>query len=415
MRKHLVVVSLLLTIAACAPKEATVSGDGGEAAPEPIKIGEYSALTGLTATFGQSSHNGIRIAVDEINAAGGVKGRPIKLLTEDTQSKPQEAANAVQKLISQDEVVAVLGEVASSRTLAAAPIAQQAKVPMISPSSTNPKVTEIGDYIFRINYIDPFQGLAGANFMVQHLGLTRAAILRDVKNDYSVGLAEFFQQTLEELGGEVVIDQSYAEGDSDFRSQLTAIKATNAQVIYVPGYYTEIGQIARQSRDLGINLAFLGGDGWESPKLIEIGGEALEGSFYTNAFYAEDPRPEARTFVKKYNEKFGVTPDALAALAYDAAHVLFDAMKRAESLDPTAIRDAIATVADFNGVTGVITIGPDRNAIKPIVVLGVKGGTIALEVTVHPDGRIEKPGEAEETSDSDAEIESPDPLDPSIP
>lgn len=388
MRKKLLLVPVLaiasLLLIACPPGE---TGGGGEAGKgNEIPVGEYGSLTGNTASFGQSTHNGIMLAVEEINKAGGVKGRPIKIFTEDDQSKPEEAANAVTKLISRNNVVAVLGEVASSRSLAAAPICQANKVPMITPSSTNPEVTKKGDYIFRVCFIDPYQGEALAHFVANDLKLKRAAILRDVKNDYSVGLANFFGQTFKKLGGQIVIDQSYSEGDSDFRAQLTAIKAANPEVLFVPGYYTEIGQIARQARDLGINQPLVGGDGWESPRLLEIGGEALNGSFYSNHYFAEDPSPQVKEFVDKYKAKYDQVPDSMSALGYDATMILAEAMKRADSLEGPAIRDQIAQTKDFKGVTGTITLGPDRDAVKPLVIIEIKDGKAAFRSAVPPPG-----------------------------
>jgi branched-chain amino acid transport system substrate-binding protein len=387
---------LCLLLLGCPPPEPTASDLADS--PEVIRIGEYGSLTGLTATFGTSAHNGIQMAIDEVNEAGGVHGRQLRLYTQDTQSKPQEAANAVSKLIAQQNVLAIIGEIASSRTLAAAPIAQSRGVPMITPASTNPKVTEVGDFIFRVCYIDSFQGEALATFVVDELGLRRAAILKDVKNDYSVGLADFFTRSFRAKGGEIVIDQNYAEGDSDFRPQLTAIRGVGADFILIPGYYTEAGQIARQARELRITLPLIGSDGWESPRLLEIGGEALDGSYYSNAFFAGDPRPLAREFVERYRERYGDAPDALAALGYDAAKLLADAIGRAERVDRRAVRDAIARTRDFPGVTGDITIGPDRNSIKPIVILKVERGGVTLAARISPEGEViaaPRPGSGE--------------------
>lgn len=377
----MLIAALSLLSIGCPPKGEGDAGGGGN----EILIGEYGSLTGSTATFGQSTHNGILLALEELNSAGGIKGRKVKVLTEDDQSKPEEAANAVTKLISQNRVVAMLGEVASSRSLAAAPICQANKVPMITPSSTNPEVTKKGDYIFRVCYIDPYQGEALAHFVFNDLKYRRAAILRDVKNDYSVGLSEFFKNTFTKLGGQIVIDQSYSEGDSDFRAQLTAIRGANPDVLFVPGYYTEIGQIAIQARDLGLKQPLVGGDGWESPRLIEIGGKALEGSFYSNHYHVDDPAPEVRNFVQKYEKRFGVKPDSLAALGYDAFMVLAEAMKRAEKLDGPSIRDQIAATSGHRGVTGNITLGPDRNPRnKKLVVLEIKNGQLALRASIDP-------------------------------
>ena len=376
---------LSLVLFGCPPKTgetATATGGGTEG---EIVVGEYGSLTGAQATFGQSTHNGIMLAMDEINSAGGVNGRKVRVITEDDQSKAEEAATAVTKLISQNNVIAVLGEVASSNSLAAAPICQSNKVPMITPSSTNPAVTEKGDYIFRMCFIDPYQGEAMANYLYDKLGKKTAAILIDVKSDYSTGLASFFERTFVSKGGKIVGKQSYAQGDSDFRAQLTTLKSGNPDVIFVPGYYNDIGQIAIQARDLGMNQPLAGGDGWESPKLIEIGGKALEGSFYSNHYHVDDPSPAVREFVQKYEARFGAKPDSLAALGYDSARVLVDAIKRAGTTEGPKLRDAIAATKDFSGVTGNITLGPDRNPIgKKLVVLQISNGQLALKDVVDP-------------------------------
>jgi branched-chain amino acid transport system substrate-binding protein len=357
------------------------AGGGGE-----ILVGEYGSMTGNQATFGQDTHNGIMLAMDEINGGGGVNGRKLKVISEDDQSKAEEAANAVTKLISQNGVVAVLGEVASSNSLAAAPICQSNKVPMITPSSTNPSVTQKGDYIFRMCFIDTDQGPAMARYLIS-TGVKKVAILTDVRSDYSRGLGDAFEQKFVSQGGQIVGKQSYAQGDSDFRSQLTAVKATNPEVIYVPGYYNDVGQIAQQARDLGMTQPLAGGDGWESPKLIEIGGKALEGCFYSNHYDPHDPSPLVRAFVQKYKDRYGQTPGALAALGYDAAKVLADSMKRAGKTDGPALRDAIAQTKGFPGVTGTISLGADRNPIgKKLVIVEVKNGQIGLRSTVEPEG-----------------------------
>ena len=388
--KLLILLTLILSLAflGCPPKTESTGGGGTDATGGEILVGEYGSLTGAEATFGQSTHNAIMLAVDEINAAGGVGGRKIKVLTEDDQSKAEEAANAVTKLISQNQVVAVLGEVASSNSLAAAPICQSNKVPMITPSSTNPAVTEKGDYIFRMCFLDSYQGQSMARYIAQDLKFKNAAVLIDNKSDYSTGLAKFFSDAFVAAGGKIVATQSYAKGDSDFRAQLTAIKAANPQVIFVPGYYNDIGQIAIQARDLGMQMPLAGGDGWESPKLIEIGGKALEGCFYSNHYFAADPAPQVRDFVQKYKERYGATPDALAALAYDAARVLADAIKRAGKTDGPALRDAIAATRGFTGVTGTINLGADRNPEgKKLVIVEIKNGALALKASVDPSGQ----------------------------
>ncbi|HEX8616453.1 MAG TPA: ABC transporter substrate-binding protein [Thermoanaerobaculia bacterium] len=381
MRKVTILIAILsFTFLACPPPKSETSGGGKGSGTGDILIGEYGSLTGSEASFGQETHNAIMIAVDEINAAGGVLGRKIRILTEDDQSKAEEAANAVTKLITQNNVVAVLGEVASSSSLAAGPICQANKIPMITPSSTNPAVTEKGDYIFRVCFLDSYQGESLANYLSNNLKMKTAALLVDMKSDYSTGLAQYFEQQFVKNGGRIVVRQSYAKGDNDFRSQLTAVRAANPDVLFVPGYYNDIGQIANQARDLGIKQPIAGGDGWESPKLIEIGGRALEGAFYATHYFPADPNPIVQKFVTGYQKKHGRTPDGLAALAYDATHVLADAIKRAGTTDGPKLRDAIAATKAMNGVTGAITIGPDRNPVgKNLVIVEVRNGQLVLK------------------------------------
>jgi branched-chain amino acid transport system substrate-binding protein len=350
----------------------------------PIVIGEVGSMTGSEATFGTSTHNGIMLAVKEVNAAGGIKGRKVEILSLDDQGKPDEAATAVTKLITQNKVMALLGEVASSRSLAMAPIAQKYKIPMISPSSTNPKVTEVGDYIFRVCFLDPFQGSVMAKFATETLKIKKVAILRDVKNDYSVGLANFFTETFKKSGGEIVADVSYSANDVDFKSQLTAIRTKKPEAIFVPGYYTEVGLIGRQARELGIKAPLMGGDGWDSPKLIEIGGRALEGSFFSNHYSAEAASPWVQDFAKKFKDEYKVESDGLSAMGYDAAKVLFDAMNRAKSWSSKDLRQAIADTKDYQAVTGKITIDSKRNAVKSAVVLKVSKGAFKYETTINP-------------------------------
>lgn len=370
-----------LTLNGCAKKDAT---SGSNSDPNILLVGVVGSLTGNEATFGQSTQNGINLAFEQINAAGGVKGKKLKAISLDDQGKPEEAATAVTKLINQDKVLAILGEVASSRSLAMAPIAQANKIPMISPSSTNPKVTEQGDYIFRVCFIDPFQGTVMAKFATETLKIKRVAVLRDIRNDYSVGLADFFKSHFTQNGGEIVTDLSYSAGDIDFKSQLTAIRSKNPEAIYVPGYYTEVGLIARQARELGIKVPLMGGDGWDSPKLKEIGGKALEGSFFSNHYSEEDQAPKVQKFIADYKAKFGAAPDALGAMGYDAALVLANAFERAADNSAKALRDAIASTKDFEVVTGKITINEKRDAVKSAVVLKVTNNSFKFQTTVNP-------------------------------
>ena len=349
-----------------------------------ILVGEFGSLTGSEATFGLSTNKGIRMAIDEVNAAGGVKGKKIKVITLDDQGKAEEAASAVTRLITQNKVIAVLGEVASSRSLSAAPIAQQYQVPMISPSSTNPKVTEVGDFIFRVCFIDPFQGTVMAKFASEHLKAKKVAIFRDVKSDYSVGLSDYFIEKFKALGGEVVVDVSYQSGDIDFKAQLTQIRSKNPDAIFVPGYYTEVGLIARQARQLGIKSPLMGGDGWDSSKLYEIGQEAINGNYFSNHYTTETSDPVVQEFIKKFQEKYKEIPDGLAALGYDSAKILVQAMENTTEITSKNIRDQLAKISNFPGVTGKITINDKRNADKSAVVVQVNGPSYKYVTTVNP-------------------------------
>jgi branched-chain amino acid transport system substrate-binding protein len=354
-------------------------------AQETIKIGEYASLTGKEAAFGTSSHNGTELALEEINAAGGVLGRQIELITEDDQSKQGEAATIVKKLISRDKVVGILGEVASSRSLEAAPICQAYKVPMLSPSSTNPKVTQIGSYIFRVCFIDPFQGTVMAKFAKDTLKLHRVALLTSVSSAYSVGLAKYFKERFIADGGEIAIEQKFTEGDKDFNAQLTAIKAANVDGIFVPGYYTEAALICRQARELEMAIPLFGGDGWEAPELVAIGGTAVEGCYYSTHYSPQVDTPAVKAFVAKFKARFdGKVPDAMAALGYDSLEVMVDAIRRAGSSEPPAIRDAIAATKGFEGVTGTTTMDKDRNPTKSAVVIEVKDGQFKFVQSVAP-------------------------------
>ncbi len=349
-----------------------------------IMIGQYGSMTGAEATFGQATDEGIRLATDEVNAAGGIKGKKIKLVTMDDQGKAEDAASVVTRLIEQEKVLAILGEVASSRSLAAAPIAQNKKIPMISPSSTNPKVTEVGDFIFRTCFIDPFQGTVMAKFAFENLKLKKIAVLRDVKSDYSVGLADFFIQKFKELGGEIVGDASYQSGDVDFKAQLTNLKGSNPEGLFIPGYYTEVGLIARQARELGLKAKLMGGDGWDSPKLSEIGGKDVDGSVFSNHYSNETKDPVAVEFINKFKAKYNKLPDGLSAAGYDAAKVLYKAMAATSDLTAQAIRDQIAKITDHAGVTGRITINEKRNATKSAVVVEVQGASNKFVTTISP-------------------------------
>jgi len=354
------------------------------AAEEPIRIGEYASITGKEASLGQSSHNGTVMAIDDLNAAGGVLGRPLLLITEDTQSKPGESATAAKKLISRDKVIALLGEVASSRSLEAAPVAQLAKVPMISPASTNPKVTETGNYIFRTCFIDPFQGPVMAKFAQEKLRAKRVALMVSNSSAYSIGLAKFFREAFTANGGIIVLEQKYAEGDKDFKAQLTAIKSAGVDAVFNPGYYNEGALIVLQARDLGLTLPIFGADSWEAEALIELGGKAIEGAYLCSHYSPADPSPRVQNFVQAYKKRFGSTPDSNASLGYDSVLVLVDAIKRAGSTDRAKIRDALAATKNFAAVTGNITIDAQRNASKNAVIIQVRNGKFEFVQSMAP-------------------------------
>ena len=379
MRKRFVLI-LMLVVAACSggrePQTASVSSD--------IPVGMYGALSGGEAAFGQATLAGVRLAVDEINASGGVLGKKIRLVAEDDQGKAEEAASVVTKLTTRDDVIAVIGENSSNQSLAAAPICQAAKVPMISPSSTNPNVTKKGDYIFRVCFTDPYQGKALATFVRNDLKAATAAVLKDNKNDYSVGLAQFFEETFTSLGGRIVAEQSYSGGDNEFRPQLTAIKQTKPDLLFIPGFYTEVGQIAIQARDLGINVPLVGGDGWDSPTVVQIGGKSVDGSYFSDHYFVGEPRPAVQNFVAAIRKRTGHDPEANSALGYDAMHILADAIKRAGSLDRARIRDEIAATKDYPGVSGTITMGADRDPIKSVAMIKIDGGAMHFVTWVKP-------------------------------
>jgi branched-chain amino acid transport system substrate-binding protein len=357
-------------------------------ADETILIGHYGSLTGSEATFGQSTSNGIKLAIKEINAAGGVNGKQIALKEYDTRGDAGEAKLAVERLVKSDKVVCVLGEVASKLSLAGGPVCQEAGVPMITPSSTNPKVTEIGDMIFRVCFIDPFQGYAGAKFARENIKAKNAAVLVDQAQAYAVGLAEEFEKNFTKMGGKVATRQTYTGGAQDFTAQLTSIRSAKPDVIYIPGYYTDVGNIALQARKLGITTPLLGGDGWDSDQLAKIGKDAIEGCFYTNHYAPDQPDARVKAFITAYKKEFnGATPDGLAALGYDAAKILFESIKKAKTTEGKALRDAIAATTAFPGVTGDITINKQRDAKKSAVVVEMAGDPPSPKyvATVKPD------------------------------
>ena len=393
MRKLGAVLALAMVIAAGCQKKteqqapaaapATPAADAG-----PIIIGNVMPLSGEIATFGQGANNGVKLAVDEANAAGGVKGRKLEVVVFDTLGKPEEAAISATRAINEKKATVLIGDLGSGGTLALAPISEANKVPAISPASTNPKVTKDGErtrpYMFRVCFIDPFQGTVMAKFAAQNLKAKKAAIIRDVGNDYSMGLADYFTKTFKELGGEIAVDVSYKAGDQDFKAQLTKVKFAKPDLVYVPGYYTDVALIGRQARELGVKAPLAGGDGWDSAKLYEIAQGALDGGFFSNHYSAENPSPVVQEFAKKYEAAFHAKPDAFAALGYDAALLAIDAMKRATEVTPGALRDAIEKTTTLQGVTGTIRLDADHNPVKSAVIIGIEKNAAKYVTTVEP-------------------------------
>jgi len=348
-----------------------------------IKIGGVGPLTGEAATFGASTKNGYDMAVAEWNAKGGVLGKQVKMTFADDKGDPAEGATVFTKLIEQDKSVAIVGTVMSKVSLAGAPICQNAKIPMMATSSTNPKVTLVGNYIFRTCFIDPFQGTVGAVFAFQDLKAKKAACLFDVGNDYTKGLSEFFKAKFTALGGQVVGYEGHATGTTDFKAQLTKVLAAGPDILYVSDYYNDVALIAKQARELGFKGPLVGGDGWDSPKLMEVGGAAVEGCFFTNHYSQDDTAPLVQAFVKSYKAKYGAEPDALAALGYDATNLMLDAIQRAGKTDGDAIREAL-TKTDLQTVTGKVKFDGDRNPVKSAVIIEIKGGKQVFKTTVNP-------------------------------
>jgi branched-chain amino acid transport system substrate-binding protein len=356
-----------------------------------IQIGFFGDLTGPTFNFGLSAKNGVLMAADEINQAGGINGHMIDIVIEDDKGSPEEAAQVTSKLIDRYKVIAIIAAGASGNSLAAAPRAQSAHVPLIAPSSTNPAVTQAGDYIFRACFIDAFQGEVMARFAANTLKAKKAAIMLDFNSPYSRGLTEFFEFSFAKLNGEIVAKQSYSQGDADYRGQLSVIKAASPDVIYIPGYYGDVAIIAKQARQLGLTVPLLGADGWDAPELWELGGDALNGSYISNHYSADDPAEMIQKFVHAYRQRYGnLTPDAHAALAYDALRFLAEAVQRAGTTEGPKLRDALAETKNFAGVTGIISMDRDRNAVKPAVILKLQDGKYIYQETIQPEAAPNK-------------------------
>lgn len=361
-----------------------LTGCGQQNNSEEIRIGSVLELTGNASSYGQSALKGIKMAFEEINSKGGVLDKKLVLISEDNKSEPSDAANATTKLIQQDQVDALISCMASSNGIASANIAQASQVPYVAPATVAPEVTETGDYIFRVCFTSPYQGKIMAKFAIDTLKVKKIAILTDMSTDYSKGLTKFFKEEYIKLGGKIVAEEAYSQKDTDYNAQLTNLKAAKPEAIFVPGYYNEVGLIAKQAKQLGFNAPLLGADAWDSPKLVEMGGEAINGSYFVNHYSAQDTDPRIQEFVKKYKAKYGEEPDSMAALGYDAAIVLADAIKRAGSTDKKAVRDALAATKDFQAVTGILSMDAERNPVKSAVILEIKDGKQTFVQKINP-------------------------------
>ena len=355
----------------------------GNAVAADFKIGVVSPMTGATATFGQENVNGIKLAYEKLKKAKGTK---FDLIIEDDKSEAIESTNATRKLISVDKVSIMIGAPTSSLALASAPIVQEAKIPFITPTATNAKVTQVGNFITRACFTDDFQGVVMAKFAVNTLKKTKGLTLIENTSDYSKGLAKAFGDEFTKLGGTMVNTEelTYAAKDTDFQSLLRKVKRANPDFVFIPGYYVEVGLIIKQARALGINIPFLGGDGWDSPKLFEIAGEAVKGSYISNHFAPDDKSPVVQNFVKEYEKAYGTKPGSFAALGYDSLGIVADAMKRAKSLKPTDIRDALVATKNYQGITGTITFDENRNPKKSAVVLEATPSGYVFHSRVNP-------------------------------
>ena len=370
----------------------TGCGGGSKGADgDTIKVGGLLEMTGGSASFGISGKNGIDLALKKINEKGVLGGKKLSLVVADTKSEASEATNGMQKLISQDKVVAVIGPNQSSAVIASGAINNGAKVVDITPMGTNPDVTvdpktkQVKPYSFRTCFIDLFQGTVMASFASNELKVKRAAIYIDNTSDYAKGLAQFFKENFVKNGGQVVIEEAYLQKDTDFKSTLTKIKAAKPDFIYIPGYYQEVGLIVKQAREMGINVPMAGGDGWDSAKLPEIAGKAaLENTFFSSLYSPDDTSDLNKDFVAEYKKAYNTNPDVFAALAYDSTLLVAKAIEDAGSADPAKIAEAMAKIKGFKGVSGEVTFNEEHNPIKSAVIIEHKDGKQTFKTKVNP-------------------------------
>lgn len=390
MGKKLIAVTAVLTLA-FGMVGCSKSSSGGSSSGDVIKIGANLEMTGQVAAFGQSQLNGIKLAAEEINAAGGVLGKKIEIISADNASKKEESTRVATKLITEDKVDVLMGASISGDTFAALEVANNKKIPMLTPSATNDSITfdakknKLNEWVFRACFTDSFQGKVMADFASKKLNAKKAVIYVESSSDYSKGLAKAFRETFEKNGGTIAAEESYQTKDTDFKAVLTRIKTLNPEVIWVPGYYDEVGKIVKQAREMGITAPMMGGDGWDAPQLVEIAGkDALNNTFISNHYSSEDPDPKVKKFVDAFKAKYGSVPDAMAVLGYDATHMMADAIKRAGEVDKEKIKNALADTKNFEGVTGKIALDKNHDPVKAAAVLEFKDGKQTFKDKIVP-------------------------------
>jgi len=385
-RRHFLVAAIVLggaVLAGCGNQDPNKDPARAAANAKEWKVGAYLSLSGQDTQFGIDTKEGIELAVEEINAAGGVKGKPIKVVFVDDKSKPEETTNVVTQLVERDKVMAIIGEVASSRSKLGGIIANKKKIPMITPSSTHPDITKIGPFVFRVCFTDDVQGRAGAEFVVKTLGKKNLGLLFASDDLYSSGLAKEFKDAAQKLGATIVVEKSFLKTETNFTTYITEIKDKNPEIIYAPIYYNAMVPIARQAKAAGVaGSMFVGGDGWDAEELVRDAGDEIDGAYFTNHYAPDVPWPNSKAFVEKYKAKFKRDPSSVAAQGYDSAKLLAEAIGRSAADTPDAIREAIGATKNFQGATGTITINAERNADKPVVIVQIKGKKFTYHSTV---------------------------------
>ncbi len=376
---HILVITLVITL-------GLTACDFSTAQEREIRIGVVAPITGEIANVGQSTVNAAEMVAQEVNQAGGleVNGQQYKvtLIIEDNQDKEQEAVAAMQKLINQDNVVAIIGPQASRNAVPASNVAESSRIPMISPWSTNPQTTQGKDYVFRVAFIDSFQGQVMARFTFEELGAQNVAVLYDIASDYNKGIADIYKQVIEDAGGKVVAFESYTTGEQDFSSQLEHIKANQAQVLFLPNYYNEVPQQVQQAKEMGITATFIGSDTWAGIEKADL--ELLEGGFFSTHYFADTSNEQAKPFIESYRQNYDQTPDDVAALTYDAFGLLFQAVQSQNDIDPESIRIGLSTIEAYTGVTGTMKYRGSGDPIKSAVILKIANNDFTFYKQVSP-------------------------------